>query len=65
MSSSQVQYVGKGANLISLGHRMTGSLRVMEVLLKYEYFWIKIRVQGGAYGAMTGIGNNGNVIFMP
>lgn len=64
MSSSQVQYVGKGANLISLGHQMTGSLRVMEVLLKYEYFWIKIRVQGGAYGAMTGIGNNGNVIFI-
>ncbi|WP_294521020.1 insulinase family protein [uncultured Anaerovibrio sp.] len=64
MSSSQVQYVGKGANLIKLGHKMTGSLRVMEVMLKYEYFWIKIRVQGGAYGAMTHIGNNGNLVFI-
>lgn len=64
MSSSQVQYVGKGANLVKLGHKMTGALRVMEVMLKYEYFWIKIRVQGGAYGAMTAIGNNGNVAFI-
>jgi len=64
MSSSQVQYVGKGANLIKLGHKMSGYLRVMEVMLKYEYFWIKIRVQGGAYGAMTNIANNGNVIFI-
>ena len=64
LSSSQVQYVGKGANLIKLGYDVPGYLRVMEVMLKYEYFWIKIRVQGGAYGAMTSINSNGNVMFL-
>ncbi|MCR5175336.1 MAG: insulinase family protein [Anaerovibrio sp.] len=64
VSSSQVQYVAKGANLINLGYEVTGHMRVMETMLKYEYFWIKIRVQGGAYGAMTSIKNNGNVIFV-
>jgi Zn-dependent M16 (insulinase) family peptidase len=59
-----VQYVGKGANLIKLGYDVPGYLRVMEVMLKYEYFWIKIRVQGGAYGAMTSINSNGNVMFL-
>lgn len=64
LSSSQVQYVGKGANIIKLGYRVPGCIRVMEVMLKYEYFWIKIRVQGGAYGAMTSINSNGNVMFL-
>ena len=62
-SSSQVQYVGKGANLFRLGYDFCGSLRVMEVMLKYEYFWTRIRVQGGAYGAMIRLRNNGDIIF--
>ena len=26
-------------------------MHVLETLLRYDYFWTKIRVQGGAYGA--------------
>lgn len=64
LSSSQVQYVAKGANLYRLGYELTGSYRVLEMLLKYEYFWIKIRVQGGAYGAMTRFNSDGDMMFV-
>lgn len=64
MSSSQVQYVAKGANLYKLGYQLTGVYRVLDVLLKYEYFWIKIRVQGGAYGAMTRFNGDGDMMFV-
>lgn len=64
LSSSQVQYVAKGANLHKLGYELTGAYRVLEMLLKYEYFWVKIRVQGGAYGAMTRFQLDGDMMFV-
>ncbi len=63
MSSSKIQYVVKGANFRHLGFSYVGSLRVMETILRYEYLWSKIRVQGGAYGAFTQLRRNGNMVF--
>ncbi len=62
-SQSRVQYVGKGANFIELGHEYNGALNVLETILRYEYFWTKIRVQGGAYGAFTSFTRTGNLFF--
>ena len=62
-SQSRVQYVGKGANFIELGHEYTGALNVLETILRYEYFWTKIRVQGGAYGAFASFNRNGALFF--
>lgn len=62
-STSQVQYVGQGANFIKLGHKFNGSMKVLETLLRYDYFWTKIRVQGGAYGAFTSFNRNGLMSF--
>ncbi|WP_040571369.1 insulinase family protein [Selenomonas noxia] len=62
-TQSRVQYVAKGANFIKLGYNYTGVLRVLETLLRYDYFWTRIRVQGGAYGAMTQFNRNGFMIF--
>ena len=62
-SQSRVQYVGKGANFIELGHEYTGALSVLETILRYEYFWTKIRVQGGAYGAFANFNRTGNLFF--
>ena len=62
-SQSRVQYVGKGANFIKLGYEYSGVLAVLEHILRYEYFWTKIRVQGGAYGAFVNFGRNGNMFF--
>ena len=38
-------------------------MRVLETLLRYDYFWTRIRVQGGAYGAMTQFNRNGFMVF--
>jgi hypothetical protein len=48
---SQVNYVGKGANLYELGYRFHGSALVITRYLRNSYLWDRIRVQGGAYGA--------------
>ena len=64
LSSSQVQYVAKGANLYKLGYEVTGAYQVLDMLLRYEYFWVKIRVQGGAYGAMTRFNLDGDMMFV-
>ncbi|TYZ29963.1 insulinase family protein [Selenomonas caprae] len=62
-SSSRVQYVGQGANFLKLGYSFTGVMHVLETLLRYDYFWTKIRVQGGAYGAFTSFNRNGMMYF--
>ena len=62
-SQSRVQYVGKGANFINLGYEYTGAMNVLETILRYEYFWTAIRVQGGAYGAMVHFTRQGGLFF--
>ena len=48
---SQVNYVGKGADLYSLGYRFHGSALVITRYLRNAWLWDQVRVQGGAYGA--------------
>lgn len=50
---SQVNYVAKGANLYQLGYQLDGSVAVIGNILRLTYLWEKLRVQGGAYGAMN------------
>ena len=58
-----VQYVGKGANFLKLGYKYNGAMLVLETILRYEYFWKAIRVEGGAYGAFVNFYRNGNMLF--
>lgn len=51
IAPSQINYVGKGANLYDLGYRYHGSASVILRYLRMGYLWEKVRVQGGAYGA--------------
>ena len=62
-SQSMVQYVGKGANFINLGYKYNGVMSVLETILRYEYFWKAIRVEGGAYGAFVNFLRNGQMMF--
>lgn len=48
---TQVNYVGKGANLYALGYKLDGSIAVITNILRLTHLWEKIRAQGGAYGA--------------
>ena len=48
---SQINYVGKGADLYALGYRFNGSALVITRYLRNSWLWDRVRVQGGAYGA--------------
>jgi Zn-dependent M16 (insulinase) family peptidase len=50
---SQVNYVGKGANLYQLGYRLHGSVQVISRYIRTGWLWDQVRVQGGAYGAFS------------
>ncbi len=62
---AQVNYVGKGANLRSLGFEMTGASSVVLKFLNTTYLWDKVRVQGGAYGGSSRFDlTSGNFSFL-
>lgn len=63
LTSGKVQYVAKGANFHRLGYKYHGSMKVLETILRYDYLWNRIRVQGGAYGAFAQFDRSGNVVF--
>jgi Zn-dependent M16 (insulinase) family peptidase len=47
---AQVNYVGKAADLYSLGYKFDGSALVVTHYLRTTWLWERVRVQGGAYG---------------
>ena len=51
VTAGKVQYVASTGNFIDHGFKHIGPMSVLETILRYEYLWIRIRVQGGAYGA--------------
>lgn len=63
ITSTQVQYVAKGANFMRLGYKYTGAMKVLETIMRYEYLWTNIRVLGGAYGAFVKFRRDGNMYF--
>lgn len=63
ITSTQVQYVAKGANFLRLGYEYTGTMKVLETIMRYEYLWTHIRVLGGAYGAFVKFRRDGNMYF--
>jgi Zn-dependent M16 (insulinase) family peptidase len=59
----KVQYVTAGGNFRIYGQKYTGAMQVLATLLRYEYLWTRIRIQGGAYGANATFGRNGEMIL--
>ena len=64
MSSAQVQYVCRAGNFIKKGYPYTGALKVLRVMMGYEYLWNQVRVKGGAYGCMCAFGKSGDSYFV-
>lgn len=60
----QVQYVCRAGNFKQKGLRYTGSLKVLKVMLGFDYLWNNVRVKGGAYGCMCGFGKSGDCYFV-
>lgn len=63
-TASQVNYVATAGNYKKQGYQATGALSVLETIFSYDYLWINVRVQGGAYGCMCGFADNGTSQFM-
>lgn len=63
LDASQVQYVSRAGNFRKEGYAYTGALRILKVLLSYDYLWLNIRVKGGAYGCMSRFSRNGDSYF--
>ncbi|MCR5650520.1 MAG: insulinase family protein [Lachnospiraceae bacterium] len=63
-SPGQVQYVAKAGNFFEKGLPYRGELRVLKVIMGYDYLWNNVRVLGGAYGCMSGFSRNGNMFFV-
>ena len=64
MDASQVQYVARAGNYRAHGFDYHGALRILKVILGYDYLWNNIRVRGGAYGCMNGFMRNGDTYFV-
>lgn len=60
-TSAQIQYVAKAGSYRGNGHdyAYTGALRILKVIMGYDYLWLNVRVKGGAYGCMCSFAKNG------
>ena len=63
-TSSKVQYVGRAGNFRKEGYAYHGAMRILKVILNYDYLWLNIRVKGGAYGCMSGFNRQGDMYFV-
>ncbi len=64
MTAGQIQYVCRAGNYRKKGLPYTGTLKVMKVMMGYEYLWMNVRVKGGAYGCMCNFGRTGESYFV-
>ena len=62
-TSAQVQYVCRAGDFGRNGLPYTGSLKVLRVIMGYDYLWNNVRVKGGAYGCMSAFRRNGSSYF--
>lgn len=63
-TASKVQYVAMAGNYKDAGLNYTGALKLLKVMLSYDYLWNNVRVKGGAYGCMNSFGKNGSSFFV-
>lgn len=64
IDASQIQYVAKTGDFICVGYEYTGALRLLRIILSYDYLWINVRVKGGAYGCMNTFLRSGESYFV-
>ncbi len=59
-TSGQVQFVASVGNFKKKGYDYIGTLRVLRTMLNYDFLWMNLRVNGGAYGCMSSFKRNGD-----
>lgn len=63
-TSGQVQFVCRCGNFKEKGLPYHGALRVLKVMMGYDYLWLNVRVKGGAYGCMSNFRKTGESYFV-
>jgi len=63
MTPGDVQNCAEGYNMVELGFGYDGATAVMKTILATDYLWNRIRVLGGAYGAILTIRPNGTFLL--
>lgn len=63
-TSGQVQFVCRAGNYKKKGLEYTGALKVLRVMMGYDYLWNNVRVKGGAYGCMSSFTRTGDCFFV-
>lgn len=64
LTPAKIQYVARSGNFKKKGYSYTGALKVLKVIMSYEYLWSNIRVIGGAYGCSGSFGRSGVTNFV-
>ncbi len=63
-TSAKVSYVAKAGTYKSDDLPYTGALKVLKVIMGYDYLWNQVRVVGGAYGCFASFTRNGVATFV-
>ena len=63
-NAAQIQYVCRAGDFSRGGFEYSGYLKILKVILGYDYFWINVRVKGGAYGCMCNFKRSGALSFV-
>ena len=63
-TSGQIQYVARAGSFGTHGLKYRSTLRILGVILNYDYLWLNLRVKGGAYGCMNGYRRNGDTYMV-
>ncbi|MBQ1598791.1 MAG: insulinase family protein [Lachnospiraceae bacterium] len=62
-TSAAVNYIGRVGNFVNKNFAYTGAMKILRVILSYDYLWINIRVKGGAYGCGSNFLRSGMATF--
>jgi len=62
--ASAIQYVARSGDFVKHGYSYTGALRLLKMILSYDYLWMNVRVKGGAYGCMSSFTRTGESYFV-
>ena len=63
LTQGNVNYVTLGGCYLNKGFKYSGSMRVLNTILNYDYLWSKVRVEGGAYGVRVSLSKDGFLYF--
>ena len=62
-TSAKINYVAKAGTYKCKDLPYTGALKVLKVIMGYDYLWNQVRVVGGAYGCFGSFNRNGRASF--